>query len=167
MGRIDKVNYYLNIAEAVSQRSSCLRRQYGAIIVKDDEIISTGYNGAPRGCGNCVDKGFCLRQELNIPQGERYDLCESVHAEANAIISADRKSMLGSTLFLVGRNKGSLIDAEPCKMCSKLIINAGISRVISRYPSLPEGVYTMYRDKMVALSNFIYNDFRLLEEING
>ena len=101
--RINKINYYLDIAEATLQRSTCLRRNFGAIIVKNDEIISTGYNGSPRGRKNCIDLGYCMREKLNIPRGERYELCRSVHGEENAIISAARKDMIGSSLFLVGK----------------------------------------------------------------
>ena len=135
MGRIDKENYYLNIAETVAGRSTCLRRCYGAILVKSDEIISTGYNGAPRGRRNCVDLNYCTREALNIPSGERYELCRSVHAEANAIISASRSSILGGTLYLAGRDAktGALLsDATSCSMCRRLIINAGIQRVVIR-----------------------------------
>lgn len=135
MGRIDKENYYLDIAETVLERSTCLRRCYGAIIVRNDEIISTGYNGAPRGRKNCVDLGYCTRDALNIPSGERYELCRSVHAEANAIISAARDEMLGGTLYLVGRDAKTgelLADATSCSMCRRQIINAGIRRVIIR-----------------------------------
>lgn len=133
--RTSKENYYLDIADAVLKRSTCLRRQYGAIIVRNDEILATGYNGAPRGRRNCSDLNFCAREHLNIPSGERYELCRSVHAEANAIISSARRDMLGSTLYLVGRMAltGELVkDATPCSMCRRLIINAGISQVISR-----------------------------------
>ena len=101
MERISKENYYLDIAETVLERATCLRRVYGAIIVKNDEIISTGYNGAPRGRRNCVDMGFCTREAMQVPRGQRYELCRSVHAEANAIISASRRDMVGSTLYLV------------------------------------------------------------------
>ena len=104
MERRDKVNYYLDIAQTVAQRGTCLRRLYGAVIVKNDEIISTGYVGAPRGRKNCTDLGYCVRNKLEIPRGERYELCRSVHAEANAIISASRESMIGATLYLVGMN---------------------------------------------------------------
>ena len=133
--RTGKKNYYLNIADAALERSTCLRRRYGAILVKDDEILATGYNGAPRGRRNCTDLGYCTRAELQLPHGERYELCRSVHAEANAIISASRRDTLGSTLYLVGResDSGELIpDAEPCAMCKRLIINAGIREVVSR-----------------------------------
>ena len=135
MKRIDKENYYLDIAETVLERSTCLRRCYGAIIVQNDEIISTGYNGAPRGRKNCADLNFCTRAKLNIPSGERYELCRSVHAEANAIISAARRDMLGATIYMVCRDpmSGQLIpDSTSCSMCRRLIINAGIRRVIIR-----------------------------------
>ena len=135
MGRIDKENYYLDIAQTVAGRSTCLRRCYGAILVKSDEIISTGYNGAPRGRRNCVDLNYCTREALNIPSGERYELCRSVHAEANAIISAPRREVLGATLYMVCRDPatGALIPGSTsCSMCRRLIINAGITRVIIR-----------------------------------
>lgn len=135
MERRDKINYYLDIAEAVAARGTCLRRNFGAIIVKNDEIISTGYVGAPRGRQNCCDLGYCTREKLNIPRGERYELCRSVHAEANAIISAARSDMLGSTLYLVGReySTGEYVNnANPCAMCKRMIINAGIQTVIVR-----------------------------------
>ena len=133
--RISKENYYLNIAETVLERATCLRRVFGAIIVKNDEIISTGYNGAPRGRRNCVDMGFCTREAMKVPRGERYELCRSVHAEANAIISASRRDMVGGTLYLVGRNAqtGELLhDATSCAMCRRMVINAGLSKVIIR-----------------------------------
>ena len=133
--RISKENYYLNIAETVLERATCLRRVFGAIIVKNDEIISTGYNGAPRGRRNCVDMGFCTRKAMKVPRGERYELCRSVHAEANAIISAARRDMVGGTLYLVGRNAqtGELLhDATSCAMCRRMVINAGLSKVIIR-----------------------------------
>ena len=133
--RISKENYYLNIAETVLERATCLRRVFGAIIVKNDEIISTGYNGAPRGRRNCVDMGFCTREAMQIPRGERYELCRSVHAEANAIISAARRDMVGGTLYLVGRNAqtGELLhDATSCAMCRRMVINAGLSKVVIR-----------------------------------
>ncbi|MEG1107899.1 MAG: cytidine/deoxycytidylate deaminase family protein [Oscillospiraceae bacterium] len=133
--RTSKDEYYLGIADAVQSRSTCLRRRYGAIIVKADEIVSTGYNGAPRGRTNCSDLGYCTREHLNIPSGERYELCRSVHAEQNAIISCARRDMLGSTLYLVGRDAktGELLDtATPCSLCRRFIINAGIKSVVSR-----------------------------------
>ncbi|MBO5917960.1 MAG: cytidine deaminase [Oscillospiraceae bacterium] len=135
MKRIDKENYYLDIAETVLERSTCLRRCYGAIIVQHDEIISTGYNGAPRGRKNCADLNFCTRMKMNIPSGERYELCRSVHAEANCIISAARKDTLDATLYMACRDpqSGELIpDSTSCSMCRRLIINAGIKRVVIR-----------------------------------
>lgn len=135
MTRIDKTNYYLDLAETVSERCTCLRRHYGAVIVKNDEIISSGYVGSPRGRKNCSDLGYCVRESLNIPRGERYELCRSVHAEANAIISAARKDMLGGDLYLVGREArtGEYVEnANCCSMCKRMIINAGIKRVIIR-----------------------------------
>ena len=122
MERRDKINYYLDLAEMVSQRSTCLRRHFGAVIVQNDEVISTGYNGAPRGRKNCTDLNYCVRQQLNVPRGERYELCRSVHAEANAIISASRKEMLGSTLYLVGKECDSgeyVASASSCPMCKR------------------------------------------------
>ena len=143
MERVSKENYYLDIAETVIERATCLRRCYGAIIVKNDEIISTGYNGAPRGRKNCVDMGRCTRAELNVPQGQRYELCRSVHAEANAIISAARRDMAGGTLYLAGKDAATgqlLHDTSSCSMCRRLIINAGLSKVIAR---TGPGTYTV------------------------
>ena len=135
MIRRDKDNYYLDIAEEVSHRCTCLRRHYGAVIVKDDEIISTGYVGAPRRRKNCTDIKTCVREEKKIARGERYELCRSVHAEANAIISASRKDMLGGSMYLVGINIGTrdyVENASSCAMCKRLIINAGITKVYIR-----------------------------------
>ena len=135
MARIDKDNYYLDIAGTVLERSTCMRRHYGAIIVHNDEIVSTGYNGAPRGRKNCGDLGWCTREAMNIPSGERYELCRSVHAEANAIISAPRREVLGATLYMVCRDPatGELIPGSTsCSMCRRLIINAGIAKVVIR-----------------------------------
>jgi len=135
MQRRDKHNYYLDIADTVLQRGTCLRRNYGAIIVKNDEILSTGYSGAPRKRMNCIDLGYCMRQKLEVPRGQRYELCRSVHSEVNAIISAARRDMIGSTLYLVGRevSDGRYIrDADCCMMCKRVIINAGIDTVVIR-----------------------------------
>ena len=135
MKRIDKINYYLDIAESVLERSTCIRRCFGAVIVKNDEIISTGYNGAPRGRKNCSDLGYCMREKLNISRGERYELCRSVHGEENAIISASRKDMIGSSLYLVGKNFDNdeyVKDARPCAMCKRVIINSGIEKIYIR-----------------------------------
>ena len=135
MERISKENYYLDIAQTVLERATCLRRVYGAIIVKNDEIISTGYNGAPRGRANCTDMGYCSREAMRVPRGERYELCRSVHAEANAIISASRRDMVGGTIYLVGRDArtGALLsDATSCSMCRRLVINSGLEKVVIR-----------------------------------
>ena len=131
--RIDKVNYYLDIAETVSERSTCFKRHYGAIIVNNDSIISSGFNGSPRGVKDCYDIGHCLRQDS--PRGIDYSSCVSCHAEQNAIISASREQMIGSTLYLVGINQedNSYVEnSEPCSLCKRMIINSGISQVIVR-----------------------------------
>lgn len=135
MKRVSKVNYYLDIAQTVAKRGTCLRKNFGAIIVKNDSILSTGYNGAPRGRQNCCDIGHCMRETLNIPRGERYELCRSVHAEANAIIAAAREDMLGSTLYMccLDAKTGELVpNTCSCMMCKRMIINAGISQVVVR-----------------------------------
>ena len=135
MERRDKINYYLDLADVVSSRSTCLRRHYGAVIVKNDEVISTGYVGAPRGRKNCTDLNVYIRQEMNIPRGERYELRRSVHAEANAIISAEREKMIGASMFLCGREVGSgeiINNSNSCSMCKRMIINAGIEKVFVR-----------------------------------
>lgn len=135
MERRDKTNYYLDLAEMVAQRCTCLRRHYGAVIVKNDEVISTGYVGAPRGRKNCTDIGECIRKKMGVPRGERYELCRSVHAEANAIISASRDKMIGSSMYLIGIevDTGDYIkNANSCSMCKRLIINAGIKKMYIR-----------------------------------
>ena len=135
MKRISKINYYLDLAEVTLERSTCIRRHYGAVIVKNDEIISTGYVGAPRGRQNCCEIKECIREKLNVPRGERYELCRSVHAEQNAIISAERAKMIDSTLFLVGKNckDGSYVEnSNPCSLCKRMIINAGIKDIYIR-----------------------------------
>lgn len=135
MERRDKINYYLDLAEVVSKRGTCLRRLYGAVIVKNDEVISTGYVGAPRGRKNCSDLGICIREKMKIPRGERYELCRSVHAEANAIISAERNKMIGASMFLVGvdaRTGKYVENASSCSMCKRMVINAGIETVYVR-----------------------------------
>ncbi|MDO4173343.1 MAG: deaminase [Eubacteriales bacterium] len=135
MVRRDKQNYYLDMAQVALERSTCLRRWFGAVIVKNDVIISTGYNGAPRGRANCIDLNYCIRQQRNIPRGTQYELCRAIHAEANAIIAASREEMIGSTLYLVGRDAqtGEIMkDADSCPMCKRQIINAGISQVVIR-----------------------------------
>lgn len=150
--RKDKINYYLDIADTVLERSTCLRRRYGAIIVNNDEIISTGYAGAPRGRKNCCDLGYCIREKLQIPRGERYELCRSVHAEANAIISASRDKTMGATMYLAGRDAktGALVaQTNSCSMCKRMIINAGISRVIVRDTPTTYHTVDVYRDWVV------------------
>ena len=135
MVRRDKQNYYLDMAQVALERSTCLRRHFGAVIVKNDVIISTGYNGAPRGRANCIDLNYCIRQQRNIPRGTQYELCRAIHAEANEIIAASREEMIGSTLYLVGRDAqtGDIMkDADSCPMCKRQIINAGISQVVIR-----------------------------------
>jgi len=131
--RISEDQYYLNIAREVAARSTCLRRKFGAVIVKSKQIVSTGYCGAPRGTANCSDIGECLRNQLGAKKGEHYEWCRSVHGEANAIIHASRFDMMGGTLYLVGleAESGEIVkDAEPCRMCKRMIINAGIERVV-------------------------------------
>lgn len=157
--RTSKENYYLDIADSVQERSTCLRRCYGAIIVRNDEIISTGYNGAPRGRCNCSDLGYCEREQLAIPSGQRYELCRSVHAEMNAIISASRRDMIGATMYLVGRDAKSgelLSDTTSCSMCRRVIINAGIDRIVCR---TGEDSYTV-----TPVSEWIENDDSLAKK---
>ena len=129
MPRISKDEYYRNIALAVARRSTCLRRQYGAVIVKGDNIIATGYNGSARGEPNCCDVGECWRQAHNIPHGEQYEKCVAVHAEDNAISQAGREA-IGATLYLAGLEDGKPIKAEPCMMCERKIKNARIKEVV-------------------------------------
>lgn len=135
MERIDKHNYYLDICETVLERGTCLRRNFAAIIVKNDEIIATGYTGAPRGRKNCSDLGYCRREELKVPRGTRYELCRSVHAEQNAVISARRQDMIGSAMYLVGKEVSSgdfVPNTSSCSLCKRFIINSGIEKVIIR-----------------------------------
>ena len=158
MERRDKINYYLDLADVVSNRSTCLRRRYGAVIVKNDEVISTGYVGAPRGRKNCTDLNFCIRQKMNVPRGERYELCRSVHAEANAIISAERDKMIGASMYLSGREvtSGEFIEnSNSCSMCKRMIINAGIEKVYIRD--------TMDSYRVIDVNDWIVND----ESIDG
>ncbi|MBQ7475790.1 MAG: dCMP deaminase family protein [Selenomonadaceae bacterium] len=132
--RPDWDEYFLNIAQEVGKRSTCLRRRYGAIIVKDNIIISTGYNGSPRGEANCIETGLCERERLHVPKGERYELCVAVHGEQNAIINADPLKMQGATIYIVGINvaDGSFASGAPCLLCRRMIKNAQISTVIYR-----------------------------------
>jgi len=161
MKRIDKINYYLDIAESVLERSTCIRRCFGAIIVKNDEIIATGFNGAPRGRKNCCDLKYCLREKMEIPRGERYEMCRAVHAEQNAIISASRRDIIDSTLYLVGKEAESnnyVANSNPCSLCKKMIINSGIKEVILR------DTKDSYR--IVKVQDYIDND-ESLEGIKG
>lgn len=134
MERITKDDYYLNIAESVSLRSNCLKRHYGCVIVNNDEIIATGYNGSPRGETNCCDLGYCKR--LDVPNNSgQYNECHSVHAEQNALISANRKDMLGATMYLYSYVcQGDLEDfnCTPCPICTRMIKNSGIKRIVNR-----------------------------------
>lgn len=153
MERVSKHNYYLDIAQTVSERSTCLRKRYGAIIVKDDSIVSTGYNGAPRGRKNCCDIGSCTRETLGIPRGERYELCRSLHSEMNAIISASREEMMGATMYMccTDPKTGDVVGGvSSCMMCKRFIINSGISTVIIRE--------NKFEYKIVNVSDWIEND---------
>ena len=123
--------YFINIAKAVSQRATCRRRKYGAVITKDNILVSTGYNGAPRGMQDCIEAGECTRMELEVPHGERYELCHSVHAEANAIIRASLEELKGSTIYISGTDAGELeCESTPCMMCKRMILNSHIKRVV-------------------------------------
>ena len=156
--RVSKVNYYLDIAQTVSERCTCMRRRYGAIIVKNDSIVSTGYNGAPRGRKNCCDIGFCTREKLNNPHGERYELCRAIHAEANAIISASREEMDGATLYMASTDPsdGSIIPGTSnCMMCRRMILNSGIKTVVIRD--------TKEEYRIIDVSKWISNDDSLPE----
>ena len=146
MERRDKNNYYLDIAQTVLERGTCLRRNVGAIIVKNDVIISTGYAGAPRGRANCSDLGTCRREIMGIPHGQRSEICRSVHAEQNCIIAAPREEMLGSTMYLVivdAKTREVVSSASPCNMCRRLIINAGIEKVVTRISKDDYKVYNV------------------------
>ena len=161
MERIDKINYYLDMAEVALERATCLRRKWGAVIVKNDEIVSTGYNGAPRGRKNCTDLNYCTREKMQIPRGERYELCRSVHAEANAIISAARNNLLGSTIDMVGKEAESdeyVKNANSCAMCKRMIINAGIKQLVVRR--------TKTEYEIIDTKSFIEND-ETLDMIKG
>ena len=153
MDRTSKHNYYLDIAQTVSERATCIRRRFGAIIVKNDVIISTGYNGAPRGRLNCSDIESCVREEMNVPRGERYELCRAVHAEANAIIAASREQMQGATMYMCCTDpwtKEVIGSICSCAMCKRLIINSGIKEVVARED---KDNYTIYQ-----VSDWVRND---------
>lgn len=123
--------YFIHIADAVSRRATCMRRKYGAVITKHNSIVSTGYNGAPRGMEDCLEVGKCTRKELRIPHGERYELCHSVHAEANAIIRASAEELENSTIYISGNDgEGGYCQSEPCMMCKRMILNSKVARVV-------------------------------------
>lgn len=132
--RISKINTYLNVAETFAYRSTCIKRKYGAVIVKDDTVISTGYNGSPRGFDNCCDIGRCPRIELGMHQGEGYGICRAIHAEQNALLNCSKDQTMGADLYLAGINpqNNSVHQAKPCPLCARLIIQAGIENVILR-----------------------------------
>lgn len=159
--RVSEDQYYLNIAREVAGRATCLRRKFGAVIVKSKQIVSTGYCGAPRGTVNCSDVNFCLRNELGAKKGEHYEWCRSVHGEANAIIHASRFDMIGATLYLVGLESATgafVTDAEPCRMCKRMIINAGIEFVVVQ---AGEGVMKSFRVSDWADNNL--GEYRLVD----
>lgn len=162
MDRQSKDFYYLSVAEAVAAQSTCLSKKYGSIIVKDDVIVSTGYNGAPRGRINCCDRGICYRAEHNIPRGTRYEFCRAVHSESNAIIAASRESMKNATMYVYGydtRIKGPVVNVNSCLMCKRMIINAGIERVVFADPDI--GVpakHGRYHAKSIMVQEWIDND---------
>ncbi|MFR2793561.1 MAG: deoxycytidylate deaminase [Eisenbergiella sp.] len=132
--RISKIDTYLNCAEVFAYRSTCLKRKYGAVIVKDDVVISTGYNGAPRGFDNCCDLGKCPRIEQDMHQGDGYGICRAVHAEANALLNCSRQQTIGADLYLTGVNPSdnTIHKAKPCPLCARTIIQAGINNVYLR-----------------------------------
>ena len=161
MQRVDKKNYYLNIAEAVLERSTHLSKTYGPVIVNKDETTSTEYHGSPRAGTNRNEKGVCIREELKVPRGTKYELCAGVHAEQNALLSASRRETIGASLYLVGKNTGEdtyVGNAEPCSLCKKLIINSGIEEVYIRIDR------TEY--KRILVQEWIDNE-ELLLGING
>ncbi len=151
--RISKIDTYLNCAETFAYRSTCIKRKYGAVIVKDDVVISTGYNGSPRGCDNCCDLGHCPRMERNMHQGEGYGICRAIHAEANALLNCSRQQTIGADLYLTGVNPDNTIHrAKPCPLCARSIIQAGIRNVYLRigdgadnYIQVPAGELEWYQ----------------------
>lgn len=152
--RISKIDAYLNCAETFAYRSTCIKRKYGAVIVKDDVVISTGYNGSPRGCDNCCDLRTCPRMERNMHQGEGYGICRAIHAEANALLNCSRQQTIGADLYLTGINPGdnSIHQAKPCPICARSIIQAGIRTVYLRigdgtdnYTAVPAGALEWYQ----------------------
>lgn len=163
--RVDKHNYYLGIAEEVLSRATCLRRNYGCVIVKNDEIISTGYNGAPRGRENCIDLGFCAREKLKIKSGQNYELCRSVHAEQNAIISAARRDIIGATLYMVGKDvkTGQILEKiDSCIMCKRVVINAGIKYVVVKDVNSDTGYKIMDVNDWIKFDEVLENNKKIL-----
>jgi dCMP deaminase len=161
-GRVSKPQYYLNIAHEVARRGTCLRRRYGAVIVNNDQIIATGYAGAPRMTLNCTEIGSCIRVKLGVPSGEHYEWCRAVHAEQNAIINASRFDMIGATLYLAGvsSDTGTLVKgAEPCRICKRMIINAGIERVIVQT--------SLGRYKVLLIRDWVKNNMGDFKRIKG
>ena len=158
--RIDKQNYYLDMAEAALNRGTCLRRNYGAIIVNNDSIVSTGYTGAPRGRKNCCDLKECIREKLNVPRGERYELCRSVHAEQNAIISASRKDTIGATMYMVGKDaKTNEYDAKNYDSYDWYCITKLINSIIISNMSRLYRIAFISRNHLEKLENQDYQFF--------
>lgn len=148
--RVSMIDTYLNCAEVFAYRSTCIKRKYGAVIVKDDAVISTGYNGAPRGKQNCCDIGHCPRKVLNLHQGQGYDICRAIHAEANALLNCSREQTINADLYLVGINPedNSIHEAKPCPLCSRMIIQAGIRNVYLRIGSGADEYKTVSADDL-------------------
>ncbi|MFA6435722.1 MAG: dCMP deaminase family protein [Candidatus Gracilibacteria bacterium] len=146
--RPSKDEYYLDLAKSVCRRSTCTKVEIGAVIIREDQVVATGYCGAPRGTKSSLEHGFCLRKKLGIPSGHRYEMCRSVHAEQNAIINAARSgtSLLGGDMYIYGKVYGNdqtqPIDAFPCFICKKMLINCGLKRVIC---SLKDGTYKIFQ----------------------
>lgn len=148
--RVSKEDTYLNCAEVFAYRSTCLKRKYGAVIVKNDAVLSTGYNGSPRGTENCCDRGECPRISLGLHQGEGYGMCRAVHAEANALLNCSREQTVGADLYLTGVNPsdGSVHKAKPCPLCARMIIQAGIRNVYLRQSDTPNDYIKMPAEKL-------------------
>lgn len=148
--RVSRTDTYLNCAEVFAYRSTCIKRKYGAVIVRNDAVISTGYNGSPRGRENCCDSGECPRLKLGLHQGEGYGMCKAVHAEANALLNCSRDQTQGADLYLTGitPDDGTIHAAKPCPLCARLIIQAGIRYVYLRQSSEPDGYKRIAADEL-------------------
>ncbi len=148
--RVSKIDTYLNCAEVFAYRSTCIKRKYGAVIVKNDVVISTGYNSYPRGKENCCDKGECPRMALNLHQGEGYAMCKAVHAEANALLNCSREQTVDADLYLTGINPkdSSIHIAKPCPLCARMIIQAGIKNVYLRQSENPNDYKKVSADEL-------------------